>query len=65
MENCWAILKHRLHKVPTQPTSLNKLWQASTRLWEGMDQEIICSVIKDMPRCREDLKRAKGGAVMM
>ena len=64
IENIWAILKHRLHRLPRCPTSLDELWQALEKLWDEMDQGIHDRAIEDMPRRREDLRRAKGGSVM-
>ena len=64
IENCWAVLKQRLHKLPTHPTSLDELWQAVTKLWDEMPQSILDNPIDDMPRRRRDPRRAKGGAVL-
>ena len=64
IENVWAALKHRIHKLSPRPTSLDALWQAVERLWVEMPQSILDNPIDDMPRRREDLRQAKGGAVM-
>ena len=63
IENCWAILKHRICSLPTHPTSADELWQAVQRLWDEMEQEIHDRAIESMTRRREDLKRVKGYAV--
>ena len=64
IENVWAALKHRVQKLHPRPTSLDELWQAVERLWDEMLQSILDNPIDDMPRRREDLRKAKGGAVM-
>ena len=43
IENCWAVLKHRLHKLPIHPTSLDELWHAVTKLWDEMELNVIYS----------------------
>lgn len=64
IENCWVILKYHLCRLPPCPPSLEKLWGMVQRLWDEMDQDVIDNTIKDMPRRREDLQKAKGGAMM-
>lgn len=54
---------HRQQTLPTHSPSLARLWQEINRVWGEMDQKIIVYAIKDMARCREDLRRAKGSAV--
>ena len=65
IKNCWAVLKHRLHKLPSHPTSLDKIWQAVTKLWDEMELNVSNSCVLDLPRRREDLRRAKGGVVLV
>ena len=56
-------MKQRIGRLPEHPTTVDKLWQAVQRLWDELLQSILDNPIYDMPRHREDLRRAKGSAV--
>ena len=64
IKNIWAVLKYRTTRLPRCPLRLDELWQALEKLWDKMDQGIHNRAIKSMTGRREDLKKAKGGAVM-
>ena len=63
IKNCRAVLKQRLHALPTCPTSLDMLLQAVTRLWDEMEQDVSDCAAESMNWHKEDLRKAKGGTV--
>ena len=60
IENLWAMLKSRLHKLERKPTNEEELFETLQELWWGIEQEKIDAVIDSMPRRLAAVRRVRG-----
>lgn len=63
IENLWAILKNRVNKVRPMPTTTKQLFLVASKVWDGIEADIINGCVESMPR-RVAMVKANAGQAL-
>jgi len=60
IQHLWQIMKTKLNKYDTTPSSIEQLWQRVQEVWDELDQSTCQSLVASMPSRIAAVMKAKG-----